>query len=204
MRPACGNQDGIAYKPQQFAGIGVLHCAAAADVPGKQQGAELMVRKAFDRSCAFFPAHSIDQSGHQLLSRIALCKGRPLFLLSAKIPQVEFIVICHVELYSQMVQAAHQFGRSLRHPPDCIRVSKSAGSGQGICIMLLRAILLSLGIQGCIDSALCHNRLRPLGGKGGHQLYRPAVFHSSQSSGKPCQPCTHDHQSVFHTLFHPI
>ena len=80
-----------------------------------------MVRKAFDRSCAFFPAHSIDQSGHQLLSRIALCKGRPLFLLSAKIPQVEFIVICHVELYSQMVQAAHQFGRSLRHPPDCIR-----------------------------------------------------------------------------------
>ena len=67
-----------------------------------------------------------------------------------------------------------------------------------------RAILLSLGIQGCIDSALCHNRLRPLGGKGGHQLYRPAVFHSSQSSGKPCQPCTHDHQSVFHTLFHPI
>jgi succinate dehydrogenase/fumarate reductase flavoprotein subunit len=40
--------------------------------------------------------------------------------------------------------------------------------------------------------------------KGGHQLYRPAVFHSRQSSGKPCQPCTHDHQSVFHTLFHPI
>ena len=117
MRPACGNQDGIAYKPQQFAGIGVLHCAAAADVPGKQQGAELMVRKAFDRSCAFFPAHSIDQSGHQLLSRIALCKGRPLFLLSAKIPQVEFIVICHVELYSQTVQTVHQFGRSLRHSP---------------------------------------------------------------------------------------
>ena len=64
MRPACGNQDGIAYKPQQFASIGVLHCAATADVPGKQQGAELMVWKAFDRSCAFFPAHSINQSGH--------------------------------------------------------------------------------------------------------------------------------------------
>ena len=199
MHAAARHDDGIRLNRHVFAGIGIAHHAAAADVSIQQQGFKDMVIQPRNAFFDFPAAHRVNHRGNQLFAGIALCKCRALVFLSAKRAHIYVILFCAVKLHAERIQLPDELRRRLRQSVHRLRICQPARSAQGIRLMLLRRVAFSLGVQRRIDAALRHDRLRPFRRLCGHQNCLLSLLRRRPSRRQSGKPCANNQQCLFHT-----